>query len=76
MTHTNSAKSLKMQKTGRNVAKILKNALGKAFGKSKKAKACLAEVNQETISTLSKRIEQSAEDFENGVYEPRFYNIY
>jgi hypothetical protein len=58
-----------MQKTGRNVAKILKNALGKAFGKSKKAKACLAEVNQETISTLSKRIEQSAEDFENGVYE-------
>ena len=64
-----------MQKTGRNVAKILKNALGKAFGKSKKAKACLADVNQEIISTLSKRIEQSEQDFENGVYQERFIYI-
>merc|ERR1712062_335779 len=68
-TFVDEAKSLKMQKTGRNVAKILKNALGKAFGKSKKAKACLADVNQEIISTLSKKIEQSEEDFENGVYK-------
>ena len=64
-----------MQKTGRNVAKILKNALGKAFGKSRKAKACLADVNQEIISTLSKKIKQSEQDFENGVYKERFIHI-
>ena len=64
-----SEKSLKAEKTGRNVAKMLKNALGKAHSKNKKGKACLRTIEQEDIARVGAAIDQIASDIEAGVYQ-------
>jgi len=65
----NDQKSLKAEKTGRNVAKMLKNALGKAHSKNKKGKACLRTIEQEDIARVGSAIDQIAADIEAGVYQ-------